>query len=231
MGAGADLRDGPHVFVADLEWPVLSGVDRHHVQRVLRLRRGDPITVSDGAGGWRRCRMGDSDPVPDGDISHVARPGPVITVAFAPVKGDKPEWVVQKLTELGVDRIVPFLADRSVVRWDEARARRHHERLTVTAREAAMQCRRCWLPELSPATTFAEVAVLPGVALADRDGPSPSLDRPTIAIGPEGGWSSGEHHFGLPTVGLGRHVLRAETAAVAAATLLSALRDRLVRPG
>lgn len=222
-------RPGPLVFVADVDRPVLDGEDRHHLARVLRLRPGDPLTVADGAGRWRPCRFAD-EPEPDGEVEVEGAPAPAITVAFAPVKGDRPEWVVQKLTELGVDRIVPFTADRSVVRWDGDRAGRQLERLRRVAREAAMQCHRARLPEVAPVTTFAAVAGLPGAALADRSGRAPSIDRPILLVGPEGGWSDAERAVGLPAVGLGDLVLRAETAALAGATLLAALRRGLVAP-
>ena len=69
-------------------------------------------------------------------------------MAFAPVKGERPEWVVQKLTELGIDRIVPLRTERSVVRWTGERGQATVERLRRVAREAAAQCRRVWLPEV-----------------------------------------------------------------------------------
>jgi 16S rRNA (uracil1498-N3)-methyltransferase len=218
-----------HAFVDDLETPVLGGDDRHHLERVLRLVSGDGLTVSDGAGAWRMCRFGPAIE-PDGAVHHLPAPEPPLTVCFAPVKGERPEWVVQKLTEAGVDRIVPFRAERSVVRWDAERAARQGERLRAVAREAAAQSRRAWLPEVADLSTFAEVAALPGAVLAERTGPAPTLDRPVILVGPEGGWSPAELAAGLPLVGLGPHVLRAETAAVAAGLLLAGLRAGLIRP-
>jgi 16S rRNA (uracil1498-N3)-methyltransferase len=218
-----------HVFVDDLDEPVLAPDDRHHLERVLRLAARDPVTVSDGAGGWRVCRFG-PELEPDGAIHHLPAPEPRLTVCFAPVKGERPEWVVQKLTEAGVDRIVAFRADRSVVKWDAERAARQDVRLRAVAREAAAQSRRAWLPEVEALSTFAAVAALPGAVLAERTGPAPTLDRPVILVGPEGGWSPAELDAGLPLVGLGPHVLRAETAAVAAGLLLAGLRAGLVRP-
>ena len=90
-----------------------------------------------------------------------------------------------------------------------------------------MQSRRSWLPEVAALAPFRDVAELPGAAIADPGGGPPTLDHPTVLIGPEGGWSDEERQCGLPAVGLGIHVLRAETAAIAAATLLGALRSRL----
>ena len=71
----------------------------------------------------------------------------------------RPELVVQKLTEIGVDHIVPFVADRSIVRWDPDKAAHHHARLQKVAREAAMQSRRAWLPEVAEVTNFGAVAM------------------------------------------------------------------------
>jgi 16S rRNA (uracil1498-N3)-methyltransferase len=218
-----------HAFVADLQRPELDPDDRHHLERVLRLHPGDELTVSDGAGGWRACRFGPTlEPV--GDVARDPRPSPPLTVAFALVKGERPEWAVQKLTELGVDRIVAFAAARSVVRWEPARAAHQAERMRRVAREASMQCRRTWLPEVEDVTVFDEVAARPGAVLADREGAPPSIPRGPVLVGPEGGWSPEEAGAGLPLMALGTHVLRAETAAVAAAALLGALRAGLVGP-
>jgi 16S rRNA (uracil1498-N3)-methyltransferase len=230
MTAGPDGRHGPHAFVADLERPELSPEDRHHLGRVLRMRPGDPLTVSDGRGGWRPCRFGD-ELEPTGPIAVVAAPRPGITIAFAPTKADRPEWVVQKLTELGADVIVPVHAERSVVRWGGERAARQHERLVKVAREAAMQCRRCHLPDVHPITGFAAVAGWPESVRAERGGAPPSLERPTVVVGPEGGWTDEERRAIPATMDLGDHVLRAETAAITAMALLAALRAGRVTAG
>jgi 16S rRNA (uracil1498-N3)-methyltransferase len=214
-----------HVFVDDLDAPVLDDGDGHHLRRVLRLGPGSDVTAGDGGGRWRPCRLADG-PVLEikGAVVGDARPEPPITVAFALVKGERPELVVQKLTELGVDRIVPFVAGRSVVRWEPGRADRHVERWRTIARQAAMQCRRTTLPEVAPVATFHSVAALPGAAVADASGVPPTLDRPVVLIGPEGGWTPEEHGEGLPIVRLAANVLRAETAAITAGAVLTALR-------
>ncbi len=226
VGTGPSGRDGPHAFVEDLDHPVLDVGDRHHLARVVRLRSGDPLTVSDGAGRWRPCRFG-AELEPTGEITEVAPSTPAVTVAFALVKGERPEWITAKLTELGVDVIRPFAAARSVVRWDPDRAVAATERLRRVAREAAMQSRRCRLPEVHPPATFAEVAGLPSAVRAERGGPPLGLDRPTVLIGPEGGWAPEEAAVDLPTAGLGALVLRADTAAMCAAALLGAARAGL----
>lgn len=226
---GPDGRSGPHVFVEDIARPTLGADDRHHLERVLRLRAGDPLTVSDGHGRWRACRYG--VPIePVGDLHHVPRRTPSLTVAFAPVKGDRPEWVVQKLTELGIDRILVLETERSVVRWAGERAQRQLDRLNRVAREAAMQCRRCHLPELDGPYAPTVVGALPGAARADRGGRPLSTDDVVVLVGPEGGWTDEERRGAPDAVALGDHVLRAETAAVTAGALMTALRGGWVRP-
>lgn len=217
----------PHVFVVDVDHPELEPEDRHHLTRVLRLRPGDDLTVSDGRGAWRRCQLRDAALAPRGPAGTVPSPRPPITVGFALVKGQRPELVVQKLTEVGVDVIAPFLADRSVVRWDALRAASAHKRLTKVAREAAMQSRRCWLPEVRPLCTFDAVAAVPGAARADRGGGPPALDLPVVLVGPEGGWSERERQAAIPVVTLNDTVLRAETASIAAGVALAGLRAGL----
>jgi 16S rRNA (uracil1498-N3)-methyltransferase len=234
------------VFVSDPEAPMLTQGDAHHLFDVLRLRPGEVVIVSDGRGAWSPCRTASdaagrgwrqADPasllIVDGPVVRRPRVAPEITVAFAPTKGDRPEWVVQKLTELGVDRIVPLRTARSVVRWESGdRGQRAVAKLTRVAREAAAQCRQPWLPEVGPVLPLEALAALTGLAprLACPGGGAPTLDHPVVAVGPEGGWDPDElARFG-PSVGLGPTVLRAETAAVAVGTLLCALRGGVVSP-
>lgn len=219
-----------HAFVADLTAPALTAEDRHHLSRVLRLRTGEVVSVSDGAGRWRLCRFGDVLE-PAGDVEEEQQPFPPVTIAMAPPTGERLDWAVQKLTELGVDTIVPMAAARSVTRWEGERAGRHVERLRRIARQAAMQSRRVWLPSVADLRSFGEVVATPGAALAEPRGGPPSLDRPLILVGPEGGWSPEEAAAPVPQVALGADVLRTETAAVAAGALLCALRAGLVGPG
>lgn len=219
----------PLVFVDDLEQPSMAPDDHHHLQRVLRVRAGDDITISDGQGHWRRAQFADTV-IAAGPICEVPRPVPPLTLAFALVKGGRPELVTQKLTELGIDHIVPFVAERSVVRWEPGRDRRHIERLRRVAREASMQSRRCRLPTIGELATFADVIALPGAAVATRHGLPPNLEHPTLLIGPEGGFSADEQTRFTHQVGLGDLVLRAETAAIAGAALLAGMRSDLVAP-
>jgi 16S rRNA (uracil1498-N3)-methyltransferase len=213
-----------HVLVADVNDPHLEPAERHHLARVLRLRAGAPITIGDGRGRWRPMRFG---AVLEVAGAVVAEPPPAtcLTLAFALLKGDRPELVVQKLTEIGVDTIVPMVTDRTVVRWDEARAVRHRERLTLVARVAAMQSRRVWVPAVEPLQPFAVVASRPGAVLAERGGAHTLRAGAVVMVGPEGGWSPAEQGAGISRIGLGPNVLRAETAAIVAAALLMAGRD------
>jgi len=222
---------GPLVYVDDLEHPVLMAEDHHHLARVRRVRDGDALVLGDGSGAWRLARMAGSSPEPVDVVRTVPAPVPQIGVAFALVKGSKPELVVQKLTELGVDRICPFVAARSVVRWDPAKAEAAHQRLQKVSREAAMQSRQAHLAEVGPVVEFATVAATRGAALAERGGEAPSLDHRFVLVGPEGGWDASELAAGLPRVGLATGVLRAETGAIVAGALLVALRAGLVAPG
>jgi 16S rRNA (uracil1498-N3)-methyltransferase len=216
------------VFVDDVEHPELSSQDRHHLERVLRLRKGAVITVSDGFG--RHCDVTlDVRLEVEGPIEITPPPASPVAVGFALVKGERPELIVQKLTELGVDRIVPFVAERCVVRWDAAKRDGHLERLRRIAREAAMQSRRDWLPIVEPLGSFAELVSRPGVAMAERGAMAPGAEVALVLVGPEGGWSPTEREANVPTVGLGAHVLRVETAAIAAGVLLTA--GRAARSG
>jgi 16S rRNA (uracil1498-N3)-methyltransferase len=225
------------VVVEDPALPVLDQADIHHLTAVLRLRDGEIVVAGDGAGRWTTCRMRVGSPPGAtlervGPVETTEASAPTVTVAFTPVKGDRPEWVVQKLTELGVDRIVPILTARSVVRWEGERATKAVERLRRVAREGAAQSRRAWLPEVAAVSSLGSLAALTGAptALANPGGSPPDLSRPVVAIGPEGGWDPAELEAGCELVGLGSTILRAETAAVAAGTLLCALRQHLIAP-
>jgi len=238
------LRDSvAHVFVDDLAAPTLSDDDQHHLARVLRVRDGESVSASDGRGGWRLCQWRDGRLDAASDVHHVAAPTPRLGVAFVPVKGDRPEWAVQKLTEIGIDDIVVLAPTRrAVVRWGDDK---HLRKLQVVAREAAMQSRRVWLPTITGPVSLAEVCARPGAAVADpagepldagtrdsaaRDATAPSPATSLIIIGPEGGFDPDELTPSVRRVSLGDTVLRAETATLVAATLLATLRNRMKGP-
>lgn len=212
-----------HVFVDSIDAPVLSEGDAHHLLRVLRVKSRDSVSISDGKGKWRTCVVsGESEIEITGEVFSEPAPKWPLAVAFSVVKGDKPEWTVQKLTEIGIDEIIllaPTL--RSVVRWDAGRANKNIDRLRIVAREAAMQSRRTWLPKVSDVT---ELPSIQNLYIADPSGVSLNASHRTLAIGPEGGFAEEELSVAQGLVSLGETVLRAETAAISAAVLMSSHR-------
>jgi 16S rRNA (uracil1498-N3)-methyltransferase len=236
-----DARVAAHVIVDDLTAasPALAADDARHLDSVLRLRPGERVGATDGRGGYRPCvYAGSGRLTPAGPVEVFPSRVPVLTVGLVPVKGDRPEWAVHKLTELGVDRIVLLSSERSVVRWDDRRMAAHLARLDRVARAALMQSRQVWLPEISGVVPVASVlgalpgpGVADGVALADMGGSPIGAAVHTVVVGPEGGWTDAERGWAAGrVVGLGQAVLRAETAAVAAGVLLTALRAGLASP-
>lgn len=220
-----DGTGGPHVFVDDVDSPEIRDDDRHHLARVVRIRDGAAITVSDGRGRWRAARFGARVEV-SGPVVHVPAPLDAITVGFALLKGSRIDDAVRHLTELGVDRIVPFTSERCVVRWDADDARRRRVRLERIVREAAMQCRRAWLPTVEPPTDFAALVSRDGSVVAQMGAPPLTDGARTILIGPEGGFTATELASAPGTCSLGDHVLRAETAVLTAGALLADRRRR-----
>ncbi len=208
-----------HVLVDDVGTPMLDDASAHHLFRVLRVRDGEVVTVTDGAGSWRACRAAGGLIEPDGEPQHEAAAENPLTIAVAIPKQDRPEWIVQKLTELGVDRVVMLHAERSVVRWEGDRANKHVAKLQRVAREALQQSRRVWLPKVEG--PVAAIDLLPGAVAAEPGGRRLVADDRLIAIGPEGGWSPAELEAASARVALGPHVLRVETAALAAAARAS----------
>jgi 16S rRNA (uracil1498-N3)-methyltransferase len=174
--------------------------------------------MTDGTGRWRAGLFtGDGVECAD-EVRVEPRSGRSLTIAVAPPKGERLEWLVAKCSEVGVDRIVLLEAEHSVVRWTGERAERQVARLQRVAVEASMQSRRVWLPEISGPTSAVEV--LPGLAVAEPGGRAVDATDVGIAVGPEGGWSDKELEVAASRVTLGPGILRVETAAVAAAVLM-----------
>ena len=227
---------------------ILDEREAHHVRDVLRLRERDPVEVFDDAGGVAgaviaRC---DADAVEVLIADVPARGGasakPPIVIASALPKGDRADWMVEKLSELGVDRFIPLAAARSVVLPG---GRNKSDRWKRIATEAAKQSRRAGvmrideltpverLISLDPASTAAFVLstsadaqpLVSSVHAAVGDDERELL----LLIGPEGGWTDAElARFGearLTPVKLTATILRVETAAVAAAAIVAAARD------
>lgn len=215
-----------HVFVDNLSTPLLGNQDRHHILRVLRVETRQTISVSDGRGSWSLATVQDNGELKlIGEKQFIAAHPQLLTIAFAPTKGDKPDDVVRKLTEIGIDRIVP-IADtkRGVVRWDGSKSSQHIDRLRRIAREASMQSRRVWLPEVMLPCALVNVVTQFGAALAEPNGTRVGPTHTCIAIGPEGGFSPEELELSDQHVSLGDGVLRGETAAIVAGVLMCALR-------
>jgi 16S rRNA (uracil1498-N3)-methyltransferase len=200
---------------------VLDSDTEHHLRRVLRLRDGEAVSVTDGAGRWLLTRASIAGPVirlePTSKlVTEPARARP-ITIAVAMPKGDRLDWLVQKVTELGVDRIALLHAERSVVRWKPERTATQLERLRRISDEACRQSRRVWRVTIDE--PLEATAVLASFIAAEPGGRDLAPGDRSVAIGPEGGWSADELDQAAELVSLGKNILRTETAAVAASTL------------
>ncbi|MFP4309703.1 MAG: 16S rRNA (uracil(1498)-N(3))-methyltransferase [Desulfococcaceae bacterium] len=226
----------------------LAAGDAIHLTRVLRLEVGAAVRLFDGRGGEF-----------DGEVSEIAGPDMVrvrlleraavsaesplrLTLAQALLKGGKMDDLIRQTTELGVTRILPFFAERSVSRPDPKRLAGKLDRWRRIARESLKQCRRSREPEVAEPASFAdmlaagaesEVRLFYWENAAGAARPSDGWGRPGrvnrpasvfAVLGPEGGFSEAEaeaaREAGFTPAGLGPRILRAETAAVAACALL-----------
>lgn len=220
---------------------VVEGDEAHHAVAVRRLRVGERLVLTDGFGrsvvgevaatGKRTLEVGVHE------VASDPEPAPSITVVQALPKGDRGELAVEVLTEVGVARIVPWAASRSVAVWKGERAEKGLAKWRSTAREAAKQARRTWHPVVDPMVGTAQVAELVAAAdLAvvlheDATTPMAGLEVPAtgsllVVVGPEGGIAPEELDAltaaGATSVRLGAEVLRTSTAGVVAvAALLS----------
>lgn len=220
---------------------VLAGAEGRHAATVRRLRPGERVDLTDGAGHVAECvvaRVGRDEL----ELDVRARreeppPAPRLAVVQALPKGDRGELAVEAMTEVGVDAIVPWEASRCVTRWRAERGARSLARWRARARESAKQSRRFWLPEVPElASTRAVAGMLAGAALGvvlheDARTPLTSLTPPAygdvvMVIGPEGGVTPEELETfasaGAVAARLGPTVLRTSTAGVAAASVLLA---------
>jgi 16S rRNA (uracil1498-N3)-methyltransferase len=232
-----------HVYVDRLDDTVtVDGDDGHHLQRARRVHPDEVVTAADGYGRWRVYAVVEagSGRVVLRATSALAREPrltPKLTVAFSLTKGEKPELAVQKLTELGVDRIVVVHAARSVVRWDDAKIATAMDRLQRVARGAGAQSRRARVPVVDGPVAPTELLEHRGLVVAAVDGvaagslPAPVGGEWVVAVGPEGGFDDAElAAFGASwRLAVGPFVLRAETAAIAAAAALAG--RRTLSPG
>lgn len=243
------------VFVTDplpaADEGVLDGPEGHHAASVRRLRAGERLLLTDGRGAVAECAVTGSAGRDALGLRvlrrwHEPRPDLRVVLAQALVKGDRGELAVELATEAGVDAVLPWQAARCVVRWDGERGDRALRRWRDTAREAAKQARRAWLPEvyqpvgtraLAERVRAATAAVVlhesADTALAEVT--LPAAGELLLVVGPEGGVDAAELDAltaaGAVTARLGPTVLRASTAAVVALGALGVLtsRWRLVR--
>jgi 16S rRNA (uracil1498-N3)-methyltransferase len=217
---------------------VLEGSAANHIMRVLRLRDGDALTLFDGRGGEYGARITgfrkDSVQVEVQEHRDVERESKLnLTLAQGISRGERMDWVMQKATELGVMRIVPVITERTMVKLDERQSERKVEHWRGIVIAACEQSGRNRVPEIATPCAFHEVLRSP-----DEQGkklllsPTGSLNarelalsgRAMLLVGPEGGLSPAEQELavaaGFEQVRMGPRVLRTETAAIAALTIL-----------
>jgi 16S rRNA (uracil1498-N3)-methyltransferase len=221
---------------------VLTGDEARHLAKVLRAREGDAVVLFDGSGReWpaRVTRIGrDTVDLDVGEPSvDAAVAGTRLTLAVALPKGDRQKWMVEKLTELGVARLVPLETTRGVAEATEA-ARARLERVVI---EACKQCGRNTLMEIATGRRLDQLLADHGagshVVIADPAGrplaagavPATATDVVAL-VGPEGGFTTDEvaaaERAGAARVALGPHILRVETAAIALAARFVAAAPR-----
>jgi 16S rRNA (uracil1498-N3)-methyltransferase len=214
------LLDEVDAGVLDDELIVPPDDVEHHLRRVLRVRDGESVAVTDGAGRWKMSVVrlsGSSLTLEAAGAVIVEQRLEPFTLATAMPKGDRLDWLVQKAAELGADRIVLLHAERSTVRWKTDRAAKQLVRLRRIADESTRQSRRVWRTEIDGPVDADEV--LPLAAVAEPGSVGEIGGESMIAIGPEGGWTDDELARSSRRVGLGESVLRVETAAIVATTL------------
>ncbi len=240
----ADRVDGTRV--------TFDGDESRHLARVLRLRPGDTVVATDGAGRDYTVRLETVGERATGTVLGVAAGASesplAITLVQGIPKGDRMEAIVRAATELGVRRVVPALAERTVVRLEPARWRERARRWQRIAREAAKQSRRAVIPEVDAprplvdclATTRADLALCVwegqaptlAEALARAGGPPRTA---ALLVGPEGGLARSEveaaREGGWTIAHLGPRILRTETAGPAVIAILQATFGDMGGPG
>ncbi|HEX5198508.1 MAG TPA: 16S rRNA (uracil(1498)-N(3))-methyltransferase [Actinoplanes sp.] len=230
-----DLPAGP--------FGTLTGPEGHHAATVQRLRAGETLILADGRGGSATAEVTSvgKGMVEVRVLTRDATPAadPRLVVAQGIAKGDRGELAVQAMTEIGVDEILPWAASRSVAQWRGDRGARSREKWAATAREAAKQARRAWLPVVGgdPDCSTKQIAARLSAAAAAfvlheeatvrlATAGLPASGEIVLVVGPEGGIDDAERACfeaaGAVAVRLGGEVLRTSTAGVAALSVLSA---------
>ncbi|MDR7080871.1 16S rRNA (uracil1498-N3)-methyltransferase [Arthrobacter ginsengisoli] len=236
---------------------VLDGPEARHAVTVKRLAVGEAVDIADGAG---KRLSGTVAAVAPGEltvectaVSDEPRPAVRLVLVQALAKGDRDELAAETATELGIDAVIPWQAERSIVRWKAERAAKAHAKWQSVVTAAAKQARRAWIPEvrtavdgagLQAAVAAADLAIIlhedavrplrqvleawqgarPAGDGAEQDG------EVLLIVGPEGGISPREVTrlcgAGAVTALLGHHVLRSSTAGPAATVLASDILGR-----
>jgi 16S rRNA (uracil1498-N3)-methyltransferase len=240
----------PSAFTLGFDNVNLASDEARHLRDVLRLKPGDEVYVFDGAGKEFQCRVAESrrDSAQLKVINEVepARPeSPLqLTLAVALLKGEKFDLVVQKATELGVDRVVPVVTKYADIRLrDESDAAKRVARWQRIALEAAKQSGRAVVPVVDSPVAFGSLiqtmvsdAAMRCLMFSEREGQSllevaknlpAEVSEITALVGSEGGWANEEldaaREAGWITITLGGRTLRAETAAITAMALIQHL--------
>ena len=220
----------------------VEGEEVKHLRKVLRLKEGDEITVFDGLG--KECK----GTIVEERLSFVRiriknvvsskKDSPLdVTLAQSLLKGEKMDYLIQKATELGVKKILPFLSSRSVPFLEKSKSLSRHQRWERIAVEASKQCGRAIIPKIQPVQDYSEMLQAAGpkalrLILWEKEGMKlkeilgRSRERQEIffVIGPEGGFSQREieegRKAGFIPVTLGERILRAETASLCFLSIL-----------
>lgn len=227
---------------------VLEGPEARHAVTVKRLAAGEPVDIADGAGKRLTGKIVSASPaeltVECAALAFEEQPGTRLVLVQALAKGDRDELAIETATELGIDAVIPWQSERSIVRWKGERAAKAHAKWQSVVTAAAKQARRAWIPEvraavetpgLAAAAAAADLAVilhedavrpLRSVLEAWQAAePGPRPLEILLIVGPEGGISPREVtrlcDAGAVTALLGHHVLRSSTAGPAAVVLAS----------
>lgn len=225
----------------------LEGPEARHAVTVKRLSPGEAVDIVDGAGTRISGRVtAASSSALEVECTSVAvedRPAVRLVLVQALAKGDRDELAIETATELGIDAVIPWQSERSIVRWKGDRAAKAHAKWQSVVAAAAKQARRAWIPEVRPAVDTAGLsAAVEGAGLAvilhenavrplrgvleawDHAGGAEPREV-LLIVGPEGGISAREVtklcDKGAVTALLGHHVLRSSTAGPAAVVLAS----------
>jgi 16S rRNA (uracil1498-N3)-methyltransferase len=222
---------------------VLDGDEGHHAATVRRTRPGERLLLASGDGLLVRAVVEDvaarSVRLRVEELAREVPPAPRLVLVQALAKGGRDELAIETATELGVDAVVPWQADRSVVVWSGERGERALRKWGTSVRGAAKQARRAVVPEVRTTVTTAQLAASAAHAATlivlheDAEVPLTAVPLPPagtdaeiwVAVGPEGGVSGAEldalSAAGAVAVRLGPHVLRSSSAGPAALAVLS----------